>query len=807
VEVLLQDVRFAVRRLASHKATTAVLVAILGLGIGATTCGFSLLDKLLLHPIALKNLERLVSIRGAASPPQGDPVSWWNRSAAFTGIAEQNIGTANLARGAEIRPVVATVVSANFFSVLEVNPQIGRTFVDGDEMPGLNHVAVLSEGLWRDAFGGDSRTVGSTIVLNGAEYTVVGVMPQGFDYPRRTEIWACRARGGYRSLQSLDLGAAPSSEFPSQLSIQGLIGRLRPGYTPEAARTELRTMLEQLKRQDAKNPLRFGSEVSVVPLEEVLVRNSRPGVLLLFASSLFLLLIALVNSANLLLVQAVEREKEIAIRLVNGASRARLFRQMLTESMLLALAGGSLGILLARWGMGIARGTLLVAAPSLADVPISGTALGFAVSATIGVGLLLGCAPAINAWKSNAAALGKEGYRPTKGIGRRLRQGFVLAQLGLALALLVGASLTMQSFFHLMAVEPGFDARNALTVKLLLPQSRYGDLAKVEAFHRTVSERLESLPGVEAVASTDSLPFSGDVRGSQCVDAAERICPSMAQIVTVGGDYFRAMRIPLRYGRSFRLDGSAEGPKTAVVSETLAHRFWGSKNPVGQTLQIEGEYVNREIVGVAGDVHFSSLDEENGPQLYLPLTQPYRGHASGSLALVIRSASDPGALAKAVTQVLATVDTTLAPSEVQSLDERVTQSTGSIRLRASLLVVFAVLAVMLATLGVYGVVAHLTAGRTHEIAVRMALGAEPKRINRMILGEAAKLGVFGIATGLGLAFWLTRFISNLLFRVSAFDPLTFGGSATLVLVVTLGASYFPARRASRIEPAEALRHE
>jgi putative ABC transport system permease protein len=808
---------------------------------------FSVIDGVILRPLPYSHPDRIMLITGAAAPPTGDWLTWWRQSKAFAELALYSSGGANLTGGSQPERVTAAVVSASFFAVFEVRPALGHAFMADEEAAGRNQVALLSHRLWIQDFGGDPQILGKTIALNSRPYLIVGVLPSGFDFPGHTDLWVPRiVEANSVGRDSLDLGPYKQADVPAFLE-EAMLGRLHAGATLAQARSELNVLLYRLtETYTARTGIHFGVRVGVIPLQEVLVSDFRPALYTLFAGVSFLLLVACLNAANILLARAAARQKEVAVRLCLGASRMRIVRHLITESLLLTFCSGLLGILFAFWIVEAIRAIGPAEIPRLGEISVDLRVLGFTVVACFVTGTLIGLAPALESLAPDiTASLKEEGFRSASRLPKRVRSVLVAAEIGLALVLLTGAGLMIRSFDRLTRVEPGFEPHNLVTLELSLPKEEYAPAtaasqlkapqsgrktlgatttegkepeiqneslrdpdARVAAFYRRLTEAVGRLPGVTAAGMVSSLPLSGETEGSQFLDLGGKLAAGQASVFVIGGNYFRALGAPLLAGRPFRESDSRDAPRVVVINQNLARQFWGAKNPLGAQFVIEGEEGPREIVGVVGDVKFSGLGEQPGPQLYLPYTQPYdNGRMPLSMAFVVRTDSNPQSMVPGLRRQVLAIDKELPVFHVNTMEELVYESTSAPRFRGLLLGTFAFLALVLAVAGVYGVVAQAVVYRTHEIGVRVSLGATPHDILRLIVGQGARLALWGVALGLIAAFGLTRLVSSLLFGISPTDLVTYVAVSVSLIAAALLASYLPARRATKIDPMAALRYE
>jgi putative ABC transport system permease protein len=713
-----------------------------------------------------------------------------------------------------VERVSAAVVSANFFSVFEIQPALGRTFASNEELPGGNNVAILSNSFWRRHLGADPGIIGQMLLLNGVPHTVIGLMPPGFGFPGNTHIWIPRARGG----ASIDLGRDRRPELPLGLQRgQVFIGRLQSNVSLRQASAELNLMARGLINAyyAGQRGVRSGNVVGVLPLQDVLVGNQRMPLLVLLGGALLLFCVACSNAATLWVIRMAARRKDLAIRIFLGGGRVGVLRQVLTESMLLACAGGAVGLVLAVLLLDTA--SVLRVAPSLQFLyPLVGYRLGafsLALAVSAGVIITLAAVPAVLApdifRDLREAPLGSAGAR------QRTRCIIVGAQVSIATLLLIGAGLSAATYWRLTQVDLGFEPRERVSARLALPKATYGTPDSNAAFRRTLLDAAQSLPGVLAAGFVDSVPLGGgggyyvslDLAGTPGVLAGAKRY-QMANVSAASTDYFSAMGIPLVAGRPFA-EGDVNGARNvAIVNQTMARQFWHSGSPVGKHLQIEGEKGSRDIVGVVGDVSAIWVGQPSEPQLYLPHLQPFRDAPPAlEMTIVLRASAHAAAMIPALRKRLAAVDAGLPLYDVRTMGDVVSESLTSYRIRALLLSVFAAFALLLAFVGVYSVTSYSVASRTHEIGVRMSLGAEPRGVLLLVLREGTAVVSVGAAVGVLLGLGAARLTAQLLFGVSWSEPVVFAAPPLILIAGALLATLAVARRASRIVPAAALRHE
>jgi putative ABC transport system permease protein len=781
---------------------TAIAVVTLALGIGANTAIFSVVNAVLLRPLPFANPDRLVlfeeidrrmGFSGQFAVCDRDYPDWKTQSAGFAQIAAHQGNPFNLTGAGNPERIRGSVCDGDLFSLLGIRPALGRVFTTDEEGSGHNDVAVISDKFWKRRLGSDPSALGSVVILDGKSHSVIGVMPAGFDFPNQTEVWT-----------PLVLSSDCSNAFNQ------VVGRLKPGVTLRQAEEEARAIYHRLAGPNQQGP-DAESEINVMPLQEFVVANTRPALLILLGAVSLVLLIACANVANLLLARAAGRSREMAIRRALGASRRRIVSQLLVESIILAALGGALGVLVAVWGLEGLLSFLPPGVPRANEIGIDVWVLAFALVASIVSGIIFGLAPALHSSKIDLSRSLKEGERSASESRsrRHVRSALVISEFALAMVLLVGAGLLIRSFIRLTEVNPGFDARNVLTMNVLLPPARYSKPSDMTNFYRTALERFQNVPGVRAAGTVFGLPLGdmgvgGDftVEGQPAVPTGVR-----ASKLVVSSGYFEAMGIRLARGRFFTEAETEKSEHVVIISENLAEMLWPGEDPIGKRLHPGFRTKPMcTVVGVAANVHQDGFAKEAPPAIYMPDTQAPVFLLSAA-AFVVRSEADPQTLTNNFRRELQSVDKELPLYDIRTMDQLVARSVSEPRFNMLLLAVFAGLALALASVGIYGVMAYTVEERTREIGIRMAMGAQAEDVLKLVLKQGTMLIAMGLSLGLAAAFALTRVISSFLFAVSPTDPATFATIAFLLGAVALVACYIPARRAAKVDPIVALRYE
>lgn len=800
METLIKDLRFAVRSFSKRPGFLVIAVATLALGIGGTTAMFTVVNSVLLRPLQFPEPERIVLVEGV-NPRQGitqsnmsvpDIVDWQKQSQSFDQIAAFVTTGLFMTSGDETERVRSAGVSADFFPLFRTNPLHGRLFQPDDFQPN-SEPAVISYALWQRRFGGSIDVLNTKVIVSGDSTIIVGIMPAGFNYPDDTELW-----------WPLPLKGATERRDNRYMSV---VTRLKPTVSLAQAQAEMDTINQRLSDNYAET--NTGWTVRLTELRERLVGRLRTSLLILLGAVAFVLLIACANVANLLLARAASRQKEIAVRTALGASRMRVIRQLLTESVFLSFVSGLLGLALSLWLIKLLIAITPPDTPRLQEIAINWQVFGFTLGVTVLAGLMFGLVPALQTSRPNLNETLKDSGQRGSATGGRNRVGALLIVLEIAFSfmLLAGAGLLIKSFLHLREIDPGFNAGNLFTMRLALPPGKYKQGEPRAQIFKQLVDRVKATPGVKSAGATLSLPLGGDTFqvGRGLIREGRPMTPeeqSNALYLPVTPDYFSTVQIPLKAGRMFTDQDNLENTKVVIINETLARRLWPGESPIGRHFTIwRDEKFPREVVGVVGDTK-AALDEEAGTQMYVPYAQD---PTWGSLSLVVRTNGEPTALAGSVREAIRSVDKAVPIYNLKTMNDVVSVSAAPRRVPMLLLSVFAGVAMLLAMLGIYGVTSYYVTQRTHEIGVRMALGAQIGDVLRLVLSRAMVLAVIGIVIGIAGAVALTRYLTSLLFGVKPIDVVTFVGVAVVLALVVLVACLVPARRATRIDPLEALR--
>jgi putative ABC transport system permease protein len=803
VEYVLQDLRYAARTFRRAPGFTVLAILTIAVGVGASSAIFSIVNAVLLRPLPFPSAHQLLLVSGADRKTKqlfGDAtpanfLDWRARNHSFSAMAAMRSARLTLSSGDHPERLAGAMVSANYFDVLDVKPTLGRAFRQSDEGPGAPRVVVLADGLWRQRFGGRTDAIGRSILINEEPYTIVGVMPPGIDYPEKTQAWVPP------HWRVPDDPGIPVTADPSAQRGHGyfqVLARLKPDVSFVRAQADMDAVALAMEHDYPNDNQNAG--VSLLTLRDDLVSDVRPTIVLLFVAVGLVLLIATANVSGLLIARATARQQEVAVRVALGATRGRILVQLLTESVLLAAAGGGCGVLLAMWLVA----PLVALSPSdLGNVSIDTTVLVYGLLVSTAAGLLFGLAPARQLSQLNVNNDLKQSSRGAVGAAqRRVRSALVAAEIALSLVLLVAAELTIKSFIRLQHVPMGFNPEHVLAISVTPPGERYAKPGKQADFYERTLEALRAVPAVESAGATSRLPLiPGNSTRDLMVPGLPPNTPSSADYRTASPDYFRTMGISLLRGRPLEDSDREDRPLVAIVSASLAQRFWPGRDPIGQHFSIDDPEIT--VVGVVADVHSASLEAAPQPTVYVP----FRQHAFPFMTFVLRTAATPATLSAAVREAIWRVDKDQPVGAVRTMDEALSNSLSRRRFGVTLLAAFGVIAVTLAAVGLYGVLAFIVAQRKREIGVRMALGASPRDVIADVLGHGLKLAVIGIVAGIVLALAATRLLSSLLYGTSTTDVATFAFVALLLIVVATGASLVPAFRASRVDPLIALRED
>ncbi len=804
MNTLWNNLRYAIRMFAKNPAFTAIAVLTLALGIGANTAIFGVVDGVLLHPLPFAHASRIVwgwgqlpvAPHAAVSPLNVYDYRSQNHSFEhFGAFFVLNASPQDLSIGGHAEQVEGTMVTADFFEALGAKPYLGRPFLAADEQTASPQTLVLSYRLWKQKFGGDPGVVGRTIISDGNSVTVVGVMPPNFNYPQEAEIW-----------------------FPEPMLAPGMsnraagflrpVGLLKPGVSMAQAQADLDAISHHLAQRYPDADKNWS--LRIVPMQEAIVGPVEAPLLLLLGAVALVLLIACTNVANLVLAHNNARQREIAIRTALGAGRMRIVGQLLTESLSLSCIGGALGVFVASWGVAALRTLGPASLPRLDEVQLSGSVLAFTAALSILTGLLCGLAPSFQAAKTDVQNSLKEGsHSSASGARQRLRAALVVSEVTLSVALLIGAGLILNSLWRTLHANPGFDPRGVLTTRLALSDKNYSQDARMLVFYRDLFARIKALPGVESAGGISELPLSGqyndDFFSAAATPPASPHDADDADFRVVAGDYFQAMHMPLLQGRLFSEQDQQNTSRKAIIDEPMAQKYYAGQNPLGKHLWLWGPkgFASFEIIGVVGGMRHFALQIPPRPTMYFAFTQV----PQETLNIIARSEKDPTQLASGIRGAVAAIDAGEALSGFQSMQQIESESASSDRFNALLLGLFGALALILAAAGIYGVMSYAVTQRTHEIGIRLALGAQPATILHMLIGQGMKLVAIGTILGLGAAVGLTRLMASQLFGVTATDPSTFIAAVIVLGIVAALACYIPARRAMRVDPIIALRYE
>jgi predicted permease len=812
---LVADFRYGLRILLRTPGFTLAAIVVLALGIGANTAIFSIVNAVLLRPLPYQDASRIMQI-WHVPPAKSFPgmsffsvspanyLDWQSQNHSFEKIAAYGFDNFNVGGGDRPEAIRGAAVAPGFFSILRVQPVLGRTFSAEEDRPGQGQVVILGHTLWRDHFAADPGIVGRNVVLDGQTYTVIGVMPPKFKFPDWADLWV------------------PLAWSNEKRAVRGnhnymVIGRLKPDVSVQQAKADLGAISARLEQQYPEDDKGWGA--TVLPLREQIVGDVRPALLVLLGAVAFVLLIACANVANLVLAKTLERKKEMAIRTSLGASRAAVLRQILAETVLLSLAGGTLGLLLARFGIILIQKFLADRLPSSPEITLDAPVLTFTVFLAVLAGILAGLLPAVRFTRTDVNEALKQGQSrgSSDSSGSKMRGLLVVSEVALSLVLLIGAGLMIRSLLQLSSVQPGFDPNHVLTARLTVPSTRFSSPAAQISFYDQVLRQVRATPGVESAGLIDSLPMDDGGSHQPVAVEGQPVVPMADQpevdVRMISPGYLRAMRVPVLRGRGLNDSDVAGRPPVVFISESMAKRFWPNENPIGKHITLTFfPSVAREVAGVVGDVKQDSLDQTRPVEtLYWPLSQltvpPSETWRSFGMSLAVRSSADPASAISGVTSAVHQVDPETPVVGVVTMEGLISASLSPQRFNVLLLGAFAGLALVLAAVGIYSVLSYSVRRRVREIGIRMALGATPSNVLQMVVADGMKPIFLGVAIGLAAAFALSRVMTSLIYGVRATDPLTFAGVALLLIAVGLLATVLPAYRATRVEPVRTLREE
>ena len=816
MSTLIQDLKYGLRMLAKNPGFTAIAVLTLALGIGANTAIFSVVNGVLLRPLPYPQPERLVALYSRTSDSPRWSISypnfldWVRDNRSFSALASYREDDFNITGTGEPERVPAEMVSASFFPLLGVRPGIGRTFRPEEDQLGGTPVVVISGGFWKRRLGSSPDVLSKALTLNGVDYTIVGVLPDDFHYT---------GNNFQMSDVYVPIGQWDNPLFRDRKTGMGMnaVGRLKPGVSFEQAKADMDALGRHLA--EAYPEANKGTGITLVPLKQNVVGDIQPFLLVLLAAVGFVLLISCVNVANLLLARSTARAHEFAIRTALGAGQGRMVRQLLTESLVLALSGGSLGLLLASWGLQGALKVLPQALPRAEEVRLDGGVLLFTLATSALTGILFGLAPALKTSRADLHETLKEGGRGSTGARHLAQRTFVVAEMALALVLLAGAGLMIRSLANLWRVDPGFNPRNVLTFRLALPTNASATPQAARAAWRQLQEQLTAAPGVQSASLTvGAMPMAGDSELPFWLEGQPKP-PSQSEMKVaitylVQPDYLKVMEIPLRRGRFLSAADNEHSPAVIVIDERFQQLYFGDHDPLGKRVHFDVVNITAEIVGVVGHVKQWGLDSDATSsmqaQCYFHLGQtpdPLVPLLAGFTGIMLRTAGPPLAQVGSIRGALSQMSGQQVMYNIRTMDEIISNSLAARRFSMVFLGIFAALALIMSCIGIYGVISYFAGQRTQEIGIRMVLGAERRDVLRMVLGDGAKMALVGVAIGLAAALGLTRLMGKMLFGVSPHDPLTLAGVAGLLVMVALAACYIPARRATKVDPMVALRYE
>jgi putative ABC transport system permease protein len=807
---LLQDVRFAIRVLRKNPGFVAMAILTLALGVGANTAIFSVVNAVLLRPLDFKSPANVyvLTMEDVKKHLSGGDFGYIfyqtlrERNTSFESMAAFTTDTFNLIGGDAPEQLQANRVSPSFFDVLGVQPALGRSFLKPEGEPGGPPVVVLGHQLWTRRFGSDPNLVGRSVTLDGISYTVVGILGRELDVPfQQVDVWVPRP---------YETSLFPAERVQTGSGYLNAIARLKPGVPVSQAKAELDASAHQYEHAYPSNSdASFDTTINVASLTENALGGVRTTLWVLLGAVGFVLLIVCANVANLFLARAAGRQKEIAVRSALGASRWRLVRQFLTESMILAVTGGAIGIFIAAWTVRLISTSSMLTMPRAGEISVDGAVLIFSFAVSLAAGILFGIVPAWRTSRANLSEIMNEASRGSSAGARRNRAGalIIIAELGFSVVLLAGAGLLLQSFYRLLHVSLGFEPQNILTFQIALPATKYPQPFQKADFHAQLRERIAVVPGVRSVATALLVPPDGGLFAPYLVEGMPPDLPRGQRPIALWGSispaYFQVLGIPLLKGRNFSDADTEKSAQVVIISQSMATRYWPHEDPIGRHIQVARQPAPSEVVGVVGDVRNRGVGSDSTDELYTPLPQrPW-----GTMSVLVKTSGDPMQIVSAVRSALQSVDRDQPMTQVRSLEENLSSSIGQQRVSALLLGIFAALALVLAAIGIYGVTSYSVAQRSKEIGIRIAMGAQPRDVLRLILGFGAKLALIGVVIGIIAALALTQLMKTMLFGVAATDPLTMAAVSITLIAVTLLACYIPARRAMIVDPVVALRAE
>ena len=807
---LLQDVRFAIRVLRKNPGFVAMAILTLALGVGANTAIFSVVNAVLLRPLDFKSPANVyvLTMEDVKKHLTGGDFGYIfyqtlrERNTSFESMAAFTTDTFNLIGGDAPEQLQAYRVSPSFFDVLGVQPAFGRSFLKPEGEPGGPPVVVLGHQLWTRRFGSDPNLVGRSVTLDGISYTVVGILGRELDVPfQQVDVWVPRP---------YETSLFPTERVQTGSGYLNAIARLKPGVPVSQAKAELDASAHQYEHAYPSNSDgSFDTTINVASLTENALGGVGTTLWVLLGAVGFVLLIVCANVANLFLARAAGRQKEIAVRSALGASRWRLVRQFLTESIILAVTGGAIGIFIAAWTVRLISTSSMLTMPRAGEISVDGAVLIFSFAVSFAAGILFGIVPAWRTSRTNLSEIMNEASRGSSAGARRNRAGalIIIAELGFSVVLLAGAGLLLQSFYRLLHVSLGFEPQNILTFQIALPATKYPQPFQKADFHAQLRERIAVVPGVRSVATALLVPPDGGLFAPYLVDGMPPDLPRGQRPIALWGSispaYFQVLGIPLLKGRNFSDADTEKSAQVVIISQSMATRYWPHEDPIGRHIQVARQPAPSEVVGVVGDVRNRGVGSDSADELYTPLPQrPW-----GTMSVLVKTSGDPMQIVSAVRSALQSVDRDQPMTQVRSLEENLSSSIGQQRVSALLLGIFAALALVLAAIGIYGVTSYSVAQRSKEIGIRIAMGAQPRDVLRLIVGFGAKLALIGVVIGIIAALALTQLMKTMLFGVTATDPLTMAAVSITLIAVTLLACYIPARRAMIVDPVIALRAE